>query len=45
MSLFSRYAVTSGPTLDFTSLMTDSTPAKAPRAQRTERISRMMPRR
>src|SRR6266545_7146310 len=45
MSLFSRYAATSGPTFEFTSRITDSTPAKAPRAHRTERTSRMTPRR
>src|SRR4051794_28205760 len=45
MSLLRRYAATSGPTFEFTSRITDSTPAKAPTAHRTDRASRMTPRR
>src|SRR3954470_11851703 len=42
---FSLYAVVSGPTFDSTSLTTESTPANAPPAHRTDRTSRMTPRR
>ncbi len=45
MSPLARYATTSAPTLELTSPITTRTPAKAPRAHRTDRSSRMTPRR